>query len=281
MPSRSKKAEAGSKKKRKLLPFALTQRLAYIEEVLFWVGEVARFHLQDQFRISPQRAALDFAAYRKLHPSHLHYDSAIKRYVPTERFVPSFYVPDIDRALPRWATVESVPQFERSCNVGGVRILVAAIRRNRRCRLLYRSLNSESTSYREVSAHTFVNDGARWHVRVFDHTSSKWCDLVLGRIESVELMASAARPAAEDEAWVAHVKVQAKPSRALKPAAQKALSDDYRMSRGVLTTEVRKALSFYVAVNLGLLRFDRARFEPTTNTRAFLREIRGNAGSIE
>lgn len=252
-----------------------------MEEVLFWAGEVARFHLQGQFRISPQRAALDFAAYRKLHPSHLHYDPAIKRYVPTERFVPIYYTPEIEQALRRWATVETLPRFERTCDVTSVRRIVIAIRRNRRCRVLYRSISSESVTYREVSAHTFVNDGARWHVRVFDHTTSKWCDLVLGRIEEAEITATEARPASEDKAWAAHVTLQAIPSRTLKPAARRTLAGDYGMLKGVLTIGVRRALSFYLAVNLGLLRFAQSRFEPTAKSRHLLRQLRESAAGVE
>lgn len=94
-------------------------------------------------------------------------------------------------------------------------------------------------------------------------------------------MATEARPAAEDKAWVAHVNLQAIPSRTLKPAAQKTLADDYGMLGGVLTIDVRKALTFYVAVNLGLLRFAQSRFEPTIQSRQLLRQLRESAGGIE
>lgn len=278
MHSRSRKKGRSLKK---TLPFALRQRLAYIEEVLFWTGEAARLHLRDYFQISPQRAALDFAVYRKLHPSNLRYDAAIKRYIPSSEFSPHYYSPELERALFRWSAVEAVPRFHRPWDVNTVRNLVLAIRRRRRCRVLYHSLKSETTSYREVSPHTFVDDGARWHVRAFDHTTSKWCDLVLGRIEKAKMIDAKARPAIEDADWTSFVSFQAIPSRNLAPAARKALARDYGAIRDVLTIRIRNALSFYAAENLGLLRFPRSRWEASSASKPLLPRLHSGARAIE
>jgi hypothetical protein len=273
MPSRNK-PKKGASRSESALRFALLQRLGYLEELLFWLGEAARFHLQERFRISAQRAALDFAFYRQLHPRNLRYDAVRKRYLPTTGFRPHYYQPDIPAALRRWSAAVSVPQFERPLKPEVVRGIVHAIARGQRCTVQYRSVNSGTTTWREVSAHTFVDDGVRWHVRVFDHGSRKWCDLVLGRIVNVEASDVSSLGVSEDDDWGKEVQIKATPSPALSADARRALCEDYGAADGTLRVTTRKALVFYAAANLGLLRFERPRWEAEgAETRVLLDEI--------
>ncbi len=262
------------KSKEPRVPLALRRRLAFIEEVLFWSGEAARFHLQERFEISPQRAALDFAAYRKLHSRQLRYDARRKRYVPTPTFAPRYYEVDLTSALRTWAPTESVPRLERAWEVDAVRVLVQAIRSNLRCSVKYRSMSGSDRVLREISPHTFVDDGERWHVRVYDHSTEKWCDLVLGRIEAAEVLPKEALRRGSDQDWEEFITLSFRPSAHLAETAQKGLAADFAAHDRKLVVHVRRALSFYVAARLGVLRFGPARWRPDRRSAAFIESLK-------
>jgi hypothetical protein len=62
------------------------QRLAFIEERLFWLGEVNRTDLVRRFGVSMSQASGDIARYLALAPAGVGYDKSAKRYVAAGAF---------------------------------------------------------------------------------------------------------------------------------------------------------------------------------------------------
>ncbi len=257
-----------------LVRFPVRQRLAYIEEVLFWRGRVCRRDLQERFGISNQKAALDFAAYNRIAPGRIAYDASLKRYLATPRFNPAFYSPDAPSALTSWATVETVPALARPLNATALRALVIAAHEGLQCRVRYRSMHSGTFSWRTVSPHAFAFNGERWHARVYDHTTAKWCDLVLGRVEASEVREAPGEPASADREWVTMAKLTFRVNRSLLTQQQLTLLRDFGAQRGVITLQVRRAMIFYVAARLGILRYPIGWLLARTETRQLLRQLR-------
>ena len=61
------------------LRWSIERRLAFIEERLFWLGEVNRGDLIRRFGVSPSQASKDIARYLELSPAGLSYDKSAKR----------------------------------------------------------------------------------------------------------------------------------------------------------------------------------------------------------
>src|ERR1700730_7590916 len=70
------------------LRWSVEQRLAFIEERLFWLGEVNRTDLVRRFGVSMSQASGDIGRYLALEPPGVSYDKSAKRYVAAESFRP-------------------------------------------------------------------------------------------------------------------------------------------------------------------------------------------------
>src|ERR1700730_18350681 len=70
------------------LRWSVERRLAFIEERLFWLGEVNRTDLVRRFGVSMSQASADIARYLAHDPPGVTYDKSAKRYVAGEEFRP-------------------------------------------------------------------------------------------------------------------------------------------------------------------------------------------------
>jgi predicted DNA-binding transcriptional regulator YafY len=250
--------------------YSIRQRLTYIEEVLYWTDRVSRRDLQDKFGVSNQKAALDFADYLVAAPGNIVYNPNLKRYTPAAAFQPLFYQPDIESALRRRAKTEIAPAFERPLDPKIVRGLVLAANQKLRCRIRYRSMHTGSVRWRDVSPHAFVYNGERWHARAYDHTTAKWCDLVLGRVEASQVLPNHGEPCSADIDWDTEVTLTFEADRRLLSQQQRTLLRDYGASGRIIKLRVRRAMVYYVAARLGLLKHPVGRLNPLPKTRALL-----------
>jgi hypothetical protein len=78
---------------------AVERRLAFIEERLFWLGEVNRTDLVRRFGVSMSQASGDIGRYLALEPPGVTYDKSVKRYVAAESFRPVLAAPNAKRFI--------------------------------------------------------------------------------------------------------------------------------------------------------------------------------------
>lgn len=252
------------------LRWSVEQRLAFIDERLFWLGEVNRTDLVRRFGVSMSQASADIARYLALEPAGVAYDKSAKRYVAAQGFRPALGAPDAKRFLGELRLADlgalaaedtmlgTLPPFaaaplpERAADPLVLRAVLRAIRERRALDVHYQSLSRPAPMRRTIEPHAFAYDGFRWHARAFDRETGAFRDFVLGRITKPR-EADAARSRPEDDAaWRDVVALVISPHPDLTPAQSQAISIDYGLRGGSATIRVRRALLFYALRRLGL-----------------------------
>src|SRR5665213_4202075 len=84
---------------RAALSWSVERRLAFIEERLFWLGEINRTDLVQRFGVSMSQASGDIARYLALDPPGVSYDKSAKRYAAGDNFKPLLAPPNAKRLL--------------------------------------------------------------------------------------------------------------------------------------------------------------------------------------
>src|SRR5947207_2229085 len=79
------------------LRWSVERRLAFVEERLFWLGEVNRTDLVRRFGVSMSQASGDIGRYLALAPPGVSYDKSAKRYVAADGFRPVLWAADAKR----------------------------------------------------------------------------------------------------------------------------------------------------------------------------------------
>ena len=75
------------------LRWSVEQRLVFIDERLFWLGEVNRTDLMGRFGVSLGQASTDIARYLAHEPRGVFYDKKAKRYLADASFRPILVTP--------------------------------------------------------------------------------------------------------------------------------------------------------------------------------------------
>jgi len=251
------------------LRWSVERRLVFIEERLFWVGEVNRLDLVRRFGVSMSQASADIARYLARAPL-ITYDKSAKRYVAEEAFRPVLAAPDAGRLLGELPLVELgvlaaedtllglVPPFStapvpvRAVDAFALRAVLRAIRERRALDILYQSMSRPEPARRRIDPHALVHDGFRWHARAFDHETESFRDFVFGRIAKPKLADSARAGPEDDRDWQAFLALKIAPHPKLTPAQARAIALDYGMKGGVAVIRVRRAVLFYALRRLGL-----------------------------
>lgn len=250
--------------------WSVERRLAFIEERLFWLGEVNRGDLIAAFGVSPSQASKDIARYLELAAPGLAYDRSAKRYVAGDSFRPALGPPDAARylgelrladlgILPADATLlaastpfDTTPVPERRIDPYVLRAVLGAIRARRTLAILYQSMSRERPARRAIAPHALAFDGFRWHARAFDHESGTFRDFVLGRMARPLPDPRPVPAAAGDRDWNRFVDLVIAPHPGLTRAQARAIALDYGIARGSTKIRVRRALLFYALKRLGL-----------------------------
>jgi hypothetical protein len=260
------------------------QRLAFVEERLFWVGEVNRTDLVRRFGVSMSQASGDIGRYLALDPAGVRYDKSAKRYVAGEDFRPVLAAPDPKRFLGELQLVDlgilaaedtmlgvlppfdAAPVPERAIDPLVLRTVLRAIRERRALDVHYQSMSRPKALRRIIEPHALAHDGFRWHARSFDRERSEFRDFVLGRVLRAKVAAPAQSKPAEDADWASFVPLVIAPHPGLTPAQARAIAIDYDIgvgraglkpastngARPTTTIRVRRALLFYALRRLGL-----------------------------
>jgi hypothetical protein len=252
------------------LPWSVEQRQAFIEERLFWLGEVNRTDLVHRFGVSMSQASGDIARYLALAPKGVAYDKSAKRYVAGEGFRPVLAAPGAKRFLGELRLVDfgvlaaadtmlgvlppfaAAPVLERAVDPFVLRAVLRAIRERRTLEALYQSMSRPSPLRRLIEPHALAHDGFRWHARAFDRETASFRDFVLGRLSKPKLGAPAGSAPKDDRDWTAVITLAIAPHPDLTPAQSRAIAVDYGIRGRSTTIRVRRALLFYALKRLGL-----------------------------
>lgn len=249
---------------------SVVQRLAFIEQRLYWEGRLLKQDLVDHFGISHPQSSLDVASYQRLAAGNMVYDPREKAFLPTESFEPKWVSPDArgylsqllllaDEAItPKesWLgavpSLAAIPKVRRRLDPLVLRTVVAAIRTKRAIEVSYQSMSSTEPSTRWVAPHGLAFDGFRWHTRVWCYTKSGFIDLVLARFLAVGPSRPAEVDGRVDREWNEIIEVKLAPHPDLPPAHRKAIELDYGMTDGHIGVPMRLALFYYFERHLCL-----------------------------
>ncbi|HVY58730.1 MAG TPA: WYL domain-containing protein [Xanthobacteraceae bacterium] len=248
----------------------MERRLAFIEERLFWLGEVNRTDLVSRFGVSMSQASVDIARYLALEPAGVDYDKSAKRYVAHERFKPVLAKPDASRFLGELRLVnvgilsvdetmfgaampfDATPLPDRPIDPFVLRAVLRAARGKRALDAAYQSMSRTEPMQRTIEPHALGYDGFRWHARAFDRERGEFRDFVLGRLTRPKIGDEARSSPADDFDWQNFVDLVIAPHPKLTPAQSQAIASDYGIRNGSATIPVRRALLFYALKRLGL-----------------------------
>lgn len=238
------------------------KRLWFIELLAWWEGKINAAQLQQQFAISRGQAQQDLKRYQQQNPANLLYCASSKGFKPTSEFYCQYISGDVieylnwlgqyeqlatSTALPHHAL--TLPARQVSANV--IRVLVAAIRQQRRVEVDYVSLSYPDFQGRIIVPHHFVKTGLRWHLRAYCEKSASYRDFVLSRFRgNPDLLDKSAHSASNDAGWTTELTVTLQPDPRLSTAQQQVVAQDYSMQHGQLHLRTRACLAQYLLQEL-------------------------------
>jgi predicted DNA-binding transcriptional regulator YafY len=249
----------------------LLLRYRLIEIIALWEGRLTTNHLCETFGIGRQQASKDINAYLdEIGSGNLEYDKQLKGYKPTSTFKPKVTSGLADEYLHlqhrnnelsntfeslslQIANTEVLAVPMRHIRPEIIRPIVTAARQKRRLDVDYVSIQHPNREGRVIAPHTLVYTGLRWHVRAWCEKNSEYRDFVLSRFRGVpETMDSSAHHETEDHDWNTMITLKIKPDERLSPVQRKVVSEDYGMSRGILSIKLRATLVQYALQQLGI-----------------------------
>lgn len=259
------------------LKWDLRQRLKLLECTVLLNGWVRTQALTESFGISRAQASKDFAVYQALAPDNLVYNRSQKYYEPGEHFRALLLsgrtseLLDVLAALPgenrpvvalaaAGPSVELLRPLERELDLDILRAVSAAASNGHRLRVDYQSMRRPHPRRLELSPHTLVFSGFRWHVRAFSHEHDEYRDFVLARMHRAELLAEEVGRSREgDHDWFEEVELVVGVHPDLPEAQQAVIAADYGMRDGRTIHPVRRAMVPYF---LRLMQIDPEREHP-------------------
>lgn len=267
------------------LKWDLRQRLKLLECTVLLNGWVRTQALTESFGISRAQASKDFAVYQSLAPDNLVYNRSQKYYEPGERFGALLLsgrtseLLDVLAALPgenrpvvalaaAGPSVELLRPLERELDLDILRVVSAAASNGHRLRVDYQSMRRPHPRRLELSPHTLVFSGFRWHVRAFSHEHDEYRDFVLARMHRAELFIEEVGKSREgDRDWFEEVELVVGVHPDLPAAQQAVIAADYGMRDGRTIHPVRRAMVPYF---LRLMQIDPEREHPDPTVQQIL-----------
>ncbi len=242
------------------LPRAQRERLAHIDFVLYFLGELRRADVVDKFETGSAGATRDIAIYRDMAPENLEFDTAAKVYRPTPEFAPVFQhaarrvLTALTEGFGEGLGDELEPQIRCDTptpltfpSLSVLAPITRAINRRKAVSLTYTSVNS-GRSQKEIVPIALVDTGIRWHVRAFDRLHKEFRDFVLTRMENPCVLEDAPilkeETAEADTQWTRVIELELVPHP--NHPRPEVVKMDYGMQDGVLRVRVR-------AVNAGYM----------------------------
>lgn len=253
--------------------WAVQERLRFIERAAYWRGWVQRSDLMSVYGKGSAQASADFQKYLELNPGALAYSTSRKRYEGQEAmrqvlqesrledavglFMEAGHAPVTGRAEASTSPlVEWVVLPARRAAVEVERRIFQAVLHRMRVRVRYLSVHGSTDDWRWLRPHALAHSGHRWHVRAWCEKNGDYRDFTLGRIAEVGWPEAGEAPPAPDAAWETMIALTVRPAAALTDEQRAAVAQEYGMSGGTLTIQVREAMRQYVERQLGLAPLD-------------------------
>ena len=246
------------------------QRYAFLENRLYWEGEVTRADLMNRFSISGPQASDDVSKYLELTSGNLEPDRVKKAYVATPRFKPLFTAPDARQYLTQLLLLADdaidpadswlghkpphavMPRVRRRLDNETLRPVVAAIRQRKAIEIRYQSMSAPDPILRWIAPHALVYDGSRWHCRSWCFNRSRFTDFVLARILSLGDTRPSGIDPAIDRQWQEEFTMRLAPHPGLSASQRAAIEMDYGMENGTVGISMRLCMTAYFERHYGL-----------------------------
>jgi hypothetical protein len=243
----------------KSLSHAQSERLAYIDFRLYFIGEIGRRDLIDRFGVAPAGATRDLALYRAITPQNIEFDGSSKIYRCGKNFAPAFHhVPQ--RALSALSSgfcdsvssdsqpllpCESPAALSSPC-MDSLALICRAIHAKRPVAIRYHSVTSGEFE-RVIVPFALVDSGLRWHIRAFDRKTDEFRDFVITRIEAPRMLdeePKANERPDNDIQWTRIVEIELVPHP--NQPRPEVTARDYNMTIGVMALKLRAATAGYM-----------------------------------
>lgn len=233
-----------------------TERLRFIDEALFWTGEVTRRSIIENFGVSEETAKTDLRDYRKHYAPDLPRDRRDNVYRVGLDFTPRISKPDAESYLDQLSRsgmgppIDRVPDVERRIIHHIIlQNVLRAIREENEIEILYRSPRADEAKAYRIYPHALLHDGFRWSVRCYVRREGggHWGEMVLDRIEEVFDRNWPVEPSliGGDEEWRTIVELEIIPNPGLDPALRSLIEQQYAMTDGRKIVRVRRCMLAY------------------------------------
>jgi hypothetical protein len=233
------------------------ERLKFIDEELFWAGNITRRSIGEAFGVSEETAKADLRDYRRGYARDLEPDRRDNIYRVPIDFVPRISNPDPNSYLDLLARrripdppVAVVPDVDRrSIDRTILQSVLRGIRETREIEIFYRSPRAEVSRPYRIFPHALLHDGFRWSVRCYirRETNGHWGEMVLDRIEEVagETWPAEASLLGGDEEWRTIIELELVPNSGLDAAGRSLIEEQYGMQNGCKVVAVRHCMLAY------------------------------------
>lgn len=237
---------------------AQTERLAYIDFRLMFLGEISRQDLIERFEISEPAATRDLSEYKEKSPGNLEYSHSERTYLVGESFRPLFEHTGRDalttlthghlaipKQRPKSLLRSDLPIEIDNPDPWVVSVITRAINRHRVVTIDYRSHSSGQTR-RDIVPFAVVNNGLRWHIRAYDRMRERFTDFVIARISDPSISSSVPEEREHwenDIQWNRIVELELVPHPARNHTGTSEF--EYGMQNGFLKLKLRAAVAGY------------------------------------
>ena len=239
--------------------FGQLSRLHFIDQELYWGGEITRRRIAETFGVSHDSAKADLRRYRLDLAPDLTPDDQDNVYR-----VPIDYEPRLGRSpdpegyltalTARQAVdipVDVVPHIDRRpIDPIVLQSVIRCIKASQELLVYYRSARWKEAKPLWVYPHALTHDGFRWATRCYVHRNDEqgyWGDMVLDRIEevTVETRPAPAELIGKDDAWNDIVEIEIVPNPGLDAHERGLIEEQYGMTNGRKIVPVRQCQLVY------------------------------------
>ncbi|WP_031438540.1 WYL domain-containing protein [Methylobacter tundripaludum] len=233
---------------------AIQARLQWLEDRIFWLGELNRSDLVIRFSVSLQQASSDIKLYQKLAPKNMLYNASKKIYFNSDDFCPLFpknhnlwlAANNFENKTLRSIQCVPVAPIKRSISDNVLMSVSRSYLHRIPISILYQSMKNDLPTWRTICPHTIVETEIRWHIRAWVANKRTFTDIVPGRILDVKEEANTEWVGSEaDTNWNTKVDIILEPSSQLSDSQRAIVERDYQMENGCLIIEMRECLVYY------------------------------------
>ncbi|GAB1062114.1 WYL domain-containing protein [Shewanella algae] len=235
---------------------AKSQRLAFIEFRLYYLGSVSRQDVTERFDCSDAVATRDLSDYQNLREQNCTYDKSTKKYDKTNGIFDFLFDLPINKVLLELIEGgQTLLEAQKTGIISGctpislvspnkeiVSEISRSIYKGKVLKIKYKSLNSGG-GYREIIPHSIFSDGLKWYVRAYDRKRELFINLNITRIteatetsleiENNEIIQS-------DKKWNSTVPLVLAPHPNVKH--KEAIEADYNMDNGEKIVYVKTSM---------------------------------------